>query len=85
MLTGNQIRIARFALRWSTADLSKIANVSLRTLKRIEAENGVPTASAQSLHSLQTALETAGIEFIGTPDDRPGIRIGLPKPNDGSS
>jgi hypothetical protein len=24
-------------------------------------------------------LSEAGIEFIGTPDDRPGIRIGKPK------
>jgi hypothetical protein len=27
------------------------------------------------LQALQKALEAAGIEFIGTPDDGPGIRI----------
>ncbi len=27
---------------------------------------------------LKATLEAAGIEFIGTPDDRPGIRIGKP-------
>jgi hypothetical protein len=25
--------------------------------------------------SIKTALEAAGIEFIGTPEDAPGIRI----------
>ena len=81
MITGNQIRIARFALRWSTSELSSIAKISLRTLKRIEAENGVPSANIQSVHAIKSALESAGIEFIGTPTDRPGIRIGTPKPD----
>jgi hypothetical protein len=25
---------------------------------------------------VKAALEAAGIEFVGTPDDRPGIRLG---------
>jgi hypothetical protein len=32
---------------------------------------------------VQAALEKAGIEFIGSPDDNPGIRIRMPKlPNE---
>lgn len=27
------------------------------------------------MQKIQTALEAAGIEFIGTPNDAPGIRI----------
>jgi len=27
------------------------------------------------LDAVQKALEKAGIEFIGTPDDRPGVRL----------
>jgi hypothetical protein len=25
--------------------------------------------------AIKTALEKAGIEFIGTPDDKPGVRL----------
>jgi hypothetical protein len=31
------------------------------------------------LLKIQTTLEAAGIEFIGTPDDAPGIRIHPPR------
>lgn len=75
MVTGNQIRIARFALRWTVQDLCDKAGVPMRTVKRIEAEDGVPFASAQTIQVLQTCLESAGIEFIGTPKDGPGVRI----------
>lgn len=75
MVTGNQIRIARFAVRWSVKELSEVSGVSVRTIKRIEATDGVPNSSASSIHSLRESLETAGIEFIGNPDDGPGVRI----------
>lgn len=79
MVTGNQIRVARFALRWSILGLSEKTGVSVRTIKRIEAEDGVPSTGANTLQELQVVLEAAGIEFIGSPDDRPGIRITSPR------
>jgi hypothetical protein len=33
------------------------------------------SASIKVLQSLKYALESAGIEFIGMPDDRPGVRL----------
>ena len=75
MVTGNQIRIARFALRWSVQDLSGKTNVPLRTLKRIEASDGVPGSNAATVQVITHCLEAAGIEFIGAPNDAPGIRI----------
>lgn len=75
MVTGNQLRIARFALRWSIQRLSEETGVPLRTIKRIEAEDSIPSTSASTIYTLQAALEAAGIEFIGGPDDSPGIRI----------
>jgi len=30
-----------------------------------------------NLAKIRSAFEAAGIEFIGTPEDRPGIRIGM--------
>lgn len=75
MLTGNQVRAARTALRWTVQDLASSAHVSVSTVKRLEADDGVPAVSARNLLGLKNALEAAGIEFIGTPDDAPGIRI----------
>ena len=31
--------------------------------------------------AIKKTLEAAGIEFIGTPDEGPGIRIHAPKPD----
>ena len=78
MLTGNQIRIARFARRLSVAELADKVGISVRTLKRIEATDGVPSSSAATIMALQACLEHEGIEFIGAPDDAPGIRIHEP-------
>ena len=75
MLTGLQIRSARFALRWSVDELATRSKVSTSTIKRIETEDGPPSATAANMAALQVSLETAGIEFIGTPDDGPGIRV----------
>lgn len=79
MLTGAQIRIARTALRWSADELGSQSGVGSRTIKRIEMVSGLPSSNVSTLAKLKAALESAGIEFIGTPEDRPGIRIGQPK------
>lgn len=79
MVTGNQIRIARFALRWSVQKLSELTGVSVRTIKRIEANDDVPATSANTIELIQRTLEASGIEFIGEPDDAPGIRVHPPR------
>ena len=79
MITGSQIRIARFALRWGIQELARRSMVSTSTIKRVEAGDGRPSATAANLAALQSTLEAAGIEFIGTPDDGPGIRIRPPR------
>jgi transcriptional regulator with XRE-family HTH domain len=75
MLTSVQIRSARHALRLSLSELSKLSGVSESTIKRIEANDGVPRTTKANMAAVQTALESAGIEFIGTPEDAPGIRV----------
>jgi len=80
MITGLQIRSARNALRMSVEQLSEVSGVSVRTIKRMESEDGIPNSTRPNLSAIETALTRAGIEFIGTPDDRPGIRITLPLP-----
>ena len=37
--------------------------------------DSVPPSNVSTLLDVKAALETAGIEFIGTPDDSPGIRL----------
>jgi transcriptional regulator with XRE-family HTH domain len=75
MITGAQIRAARALLRWSARDLAERADVGLATVQRLEIEEGVPAGRAHTLVKLQHAMEAAGVEFIGTPDDRPGVRM----------
>ena len=79
MITGTQVRIARYALRLSVSDLSVASGVSISTIKRIEAQDGVPASTGPNIEAIRSSLEAAGIEFIGTPDDGPGIRIRAPK------
>ena len=75
MITAAQIRAARAALGWSAQDLAHHSGVGLRTIMRVEATNGVPLGRVSALLDLKSALEAAGIEFVGSADDRPGIRI----------
>ncbi len=75
MITGQQIRAARNALKWSADVLAEAADVNPKTIRRIEANDGLPDSTLKTISHIQTVLETAGIEFIGTPDDAPGIRI----------
>ena len=75
VITAGQVRSARAALRWSVVDLAQAAGVGVQTIKRFEATEGVPPTRSSTLINLQGALEAAGIEFIGTPDDGPGIRV----------
>jgi hypothetical protein len=51
------------------------AGVASKTVRRLEGEQGVPQTTTATLTKIQLALEAAGIEFVGAPDDGPGIRI----------
>jgi hypothetical protein len=64
-------------LRWTALELSERAKTAVLTVKRFEAVDGVPPSRSSKLMDVQSALEAAGIEFIGTPDDRPGVRLSL--------
>jgi transcriptional regulator with XRE-family HTH domain len=75
MATGSQLRAARNALGWSIETLAERSRVSVRTIIRYEDTNGVPPSRSGNLETLVFTMQAAGIEFIGTPDDAPGIRI----------
>jgi len=69
------MRAARALLRWSAADLSERSSVGTATIQRMEVMDGVPAGNVKTLIAIQQALEGAGIEFIGNPDDSPGVRL----------
>lgn len=74
-ITTGQIRAARAMLRWNSHDLSEASGVGIATIKRIEVMDGVPSGNIKTLSAIQAALEEAGIEFIGSPNDSPGVRL----------
>ena len=73
--TSSQLRAARNALGCSIERLSSMSGVSMRTIIRYEDFDRVPPNRSGNLEKVIGALEAAGIEFIGSPDDAPGIRI----------
>jgi len=75
LITTSQIRAARALIRWSANDLSNKAGIGISTIKRLEVMNGVPAINISTMVAIQMALEAAGVEFIGSPDDRPGVRL----------
>ena len=75
MPTCEQIKMARAALGWSVRELADVSSVGVRTIHRIEAQVGIPTATNANLKLIRETLEAAGIEFIGVPDNGPGVRL----------
>jgi hypothetical protein len=43
----------------------------------MEVLDGVPHGHVKTLMAIKVALENAGIEFVGLPDDKPGVRLSL--------
>ncbi len=75
MISTGQVRAARALLRWTAEDLANAAEVGVATIRRMEVLDGVPAGNVKTLVAIQQALEGAGIEFIGSPDDGPGVRL----------
>ena len=74
-LTSEQIKMARAALDWSIDVLAEKTDVSSRTIKRIEAQVGLPVATEANLRLIRETLQAAGIEFIGEAGEGPGVRL----------
>ena len=75
MITTEQIRAARAILRVTVAQLAETSGIGIATIKRLEAGRGVPSVHTRTLEEIQKSLIAMGVEFIGTPDDRPGVRF----------
>lgn len=78
MITSEQIRAARQLIRVTADELASKSGVGVATIRRFELMFGVPSGNARSVEVIQATLEQMGVEFIGTPDDRPGVRLKAP-------
>jgi len=79
LITTEQIRAARAILRITVVELAEKSGVGVATIKRLEAGRGVPAVHTRTLNEIQKALNLMGVEFIGTPEDRPGVRLNVAK------
>ena len=65
MITAGQLRAARALLGIDQRELAKRCGLSLPTIQRMEASDGVVRGNVDSLMKLVDALASAGIELIG--------------------
>ena len=65
MITGPQMRAARALLGIDQRQLAQLAGLSLPTIQRMEASDGVVRGNVDSLMKLVDALAAGGIELIG--------------------
>jgi len=65
MITSMQMRAARALLGMDQRDLAQRAGLSLPTIQRMEASDGVVRGNVDSLMKLVDALTANGIELIG--------------------
>lgn len=65
MITAAQLRAARALLGIDQRQLAAISGLSVPTIQRMEASDGVVRGNVDSLMKLITALDLAGIELIG--------------------
>jgi len=79
MITAGQMRAARALLRIDQRALAELSGLSLPTIQRMEASNGVVRCNVDSLMKLVDALQAAGIELIGegaaSPFGGRGVRL----------
>ncbi len=65
MITANQLRAARALLNIDQRQMAELADLSVPTIQRMEASDGVVRGNVDLLMKLVSALEDAGIELIG--------------------
>ncbi|ABA06176.1 transcriptional regulator, XRE family [Nitrobacter winogradskyi Nb-255] len=69
MISANQLRAARALLDIDQRQMAELADLSVPTIQRMEASDGVIRGNVDSLMKLVSALDNAGIELI-SPDSQ---------------
>jgi transcriptional regulator with XRE-family HTH domain len=79
VITAGQLRAARALLQIDQRRLAEIAGLSVPTIQRMEASEGVIRGNVDSLTKLVAALNAAGIELIAdgaaSPAGGRGVRL----------
>ena len=79
MITASQLRAARALAGVDQRELARACGLSLPTIQRMEASDGVVRGTVESLMKLIAALDRLGIELIGedaaSPDGGRGLRL----------
>ena len=70
-----QIKAARALLAWSQERLAVAADVSIPTIKRLEAQDGPLGGRNETGSKIRSALESAGVEFLDDNGGGPGVRL----------
>ena len=70
-----QLKAARTLVGWSQVQLAAAAGVSLPTIKRLEAAEGILGGRKTTAQKIGSALEKAGIEFIDENGGGAGVRL----------
>ena len=77
MITAPQLRAARALLGIDQRQLAELSGLSVPTIQRMEASDGLIRGNVDSLMKLVSALDTAGIELIAEGAVSPGGGRGL--------
>ena len=77
MISSRQIKAARALLGWKGQDLADKSGVGVATLRRYEAQDGIPNANKFVIKAIKGCLEEAGIVFTGDPIKDPGVILNL--------
>jgi len=84
MITAGQLRASRAILDIDQRKLAESAGLSLPTIQRMEASDGVIRGNVDSLMKLVAALDALGIELITdnapSPGGGRGVRLKRPGP-----
>src|SRR3979490_2573695 len=80
MITANHLRAAPALLNIDQRQTAQLAGLSVPTIQRMEASDGVIRANVDSLMKLVSALENAGIELINPQAPSATGGRGLPLP-----
>ena len=79
MITAAQMKAARALLGLDQKQVAELSGLSLPTIQRMEASDGVVRGKVESLMKLVGALQAAGIELIGegvaSADGGRGVRL----------
>jgi transcriptional regulator with XRE-family HTH domain len=65
LITAAQLRAARALLGMDQRTLAKACSLSVPTIQRMEASDGVIRGNVESLMKVIDALNAAGVEIIG--------------------